>query len=199
METYIMSTLQKLNETAWKIRRCKLCSLHKDRIQAVPGIGSYSSHFLFIGQNPGTEEDQAGIPFVGESGTLLHIWIKYLQLQEKDYAITNIVKCKTPENRRPSHPEIKTCSYWLKKQLNLLTPQIIIAVGIIPSYYFLGHKYRKGILTYGGHFYKVDKKDYTIFPIPHPSYFLRKGSKEEEWMPYLHRLSEYIKRMRKSC
>ena len=174
------------------IVRCQECNLHKKRINAVSGSGHFDPRVAFIGEAPGEEEDKSGLPFQGESGLILYRWIDELRLLDTDFAILNIIKCRPPNNRDPFAEEIKICTdLWLKKQLNILNPEIIVPVGRIASAYFLGDEFKSGILAYAGKFYK-DFMNRDIVPIPHPAYFLRNGNKSNQWEPYLTKLKEKL-------
>ncbi len=169
------------------IKNCKQCILHKERLNVVSGVGHYDPKVVFVGEAPGKEEDKTGYPFQGESGLILYRWIDELRLLDTEFAILNIIKCRPPNNRDPMDEEVSTCTdLWLKKQLDILEPKIIVSVGRIASTYFLGKEFKSGILTYAGRFHG----DY--YCLPHPSYFLRRGSKPNEWEPYLTKLKEKL-------
>ncbi len=169
------------------IKNCKQCVLHKERLNVVSGIGHYDPKVAFVGEAPGKEEDKTGYPFQGESGLILYRWIEELRLLDTEFSILNIVKCKPPNNRDPMDEEVSTCTdLWLKKQLDILEPEVIVSVGRIASAYFLGKEFKSGILTYAGKFYG------NTYPMIHPSYFLRRGSKPNEWEPYLTKLKEKL-------
>lgn len=190
-----MNSFKKLEILSNHISRCKKCSLHETRKNVVIGRGHYNPYFLFLGEAPGEEEDEQGIPFCGDSGVLLDIMIEYLELQSEEFAIGNIIKCRPPDNRDPKKEEIDICTkLWLKKQIELLDPKVIVTVGRIASAYFLGNKYLTGITKYAGEFFK--QPNYDVYPICHPSYFLRHGNKgrEEMWKPFLENLVEYIRK-----
>ncbi len=181
------SKLLKLINLHAEIKKCKQCDLHKQRINAVSGSGHFNPIVVFVGEAPGEEEDKTGLPFQGESGLILYRWIDELRLLDTEFSILNIVKCRPPNNRDPMDYEIKTCTdLWLKKQLEILEPKIIVSVGRIASAYFLGDKFKSGILTYAGKFYG------KVYCVPHPAYFLRSGSKQNEWEPYLIKLKERL-------
>ena len=176
--------LRKLHE---EIKKCTKCVLHKNRINTVSGTGHFDPKVVFIGEAPGEEEDKTGQPFQGESGLILYRWADELRLLDTDFSILNIIKCRPPNNRDPMEDEIKTCTdLWLLKQLEILNPEIIVSVGRLATAYFLGDRFKSGILTYSGRFYN------NIYPIPHPAYFLRHGSKPKEWEPYLTKLKEKL-------
>jgi len=186
------SRLLELRKLHKSITKCTKCTLHKKRINVVSGTGHFDPRIVFVAEAPGNEEDKTGLPFQGDSGLIVYRWIDELRLLDTDFAILNIVKCHPPNNRDPLDEEIDTCTkLWLEKQLKILNPEIIVSIGRIASAYFLGGVYRVGILTYAGRFYK-DSKSRSIFPIVHPSYFLRRGSKQKEWEPYLAPLKIYL-------
>ncbi len=108
---------------------CALCDIREDAIQVVPGVGNPNADIMFIGQNPGANEDKQGKPFVGTSGKWLDRVLKAIDHTREDIFITNAVKCLTPENRLPYSEEIKNCSYWLMKDIKDVNPSIIIPLG----------------------------------------------------------------------
>lgn len=149
----------------------------------VVGRGSLTPKIVFIGEAPGAEEDAQKLPFVGRSGQMLEQWIAACGLNKDEYYITNVVKTRPPENRDPTPEEVSLCSPLLTKQLALLKPQIIVAVGRFAMNYFYPKK--KSILAESGKLH-----DGNIFIIPHPSYFLRNGGKG--WEPYVEKLREAL-------
>jgi len=186
------SRLLELRKLHISITKCTKCVLHKKRNKVVSGTGHYDPRVVFVGEAPGKEEDKIGLPFQEESGLILYRWIDELRLLDTDFAILNIVKCHPINNRDPLDEEIDTCTkLWLEKQLTILEPEIIVSIGRLASAYFLGKKFKSGILTYSGKFYK-DSKNRRIFPAIHPAYFLRRGSKQNEWEPYLAPLKIYL-------
>jgi len=111
-------------------RRCGSCRLHKTRTKVVFGEGSPDAPVVFIGEGPGREEDMSGRPFVGRSGKLLRRMIQAIELDlEKDCFIANIVKCRPPGNRDPEQDEIDLCIKYLKKQLEIIFPNLIVLLG----------------------------------------------------------------------
>lgn len=149
----------------------------------VIGRGSKNPRIVFVGEAPGAEEDRLQKPFVGRSGKLLDEWIAWLGLDEDDYYICNVMKTRPPENRDPTKEEIALCSPLLKQQLDLLGPDVIIAVGRFAMNYFFP-KY-KSILKESGRI--VNGK---FFIVPHPSYFLRRGG--TGWEEYLEGLRAFL-------
>ena len=121
-----MPTLDKL---ANMIIQCTLCPLHEKRNNPVPGEGSEHARIMLIGEGPGFHEDQSGKPFVGAAGNLLNDLLAMINLKRNDVFITNMVKCRPPDNRDPSPEEIATCSTYLDHQISLLQPTVIMTLG----------------------------------------------------------------------
>ena len=121
-----MPSLDELHE---KIRSCTLCSLHKGRSNAVPGEGSANARVMIIGEGPGFQEDRQGRPFVGPAGQYLDELLASVGLKREEVFITNMVKCRPPNNRDPFPGEISACGPYLDEQLRLIQPQIVIPLG----------------------------------------------------------------------
>lgn len=111
------------------VRSCTLCRLCDCRIHAVPGEGTYSPQIVFVGEGPGAEEDRLGRPFVGRSGRFLDGMIESIGLRREDVFITNVVKCRPPDNRDPRPDEIAACSDYLEQQIELLAPRVVVTLG----------------------------------------------------------------------
>ena len=124
-----MNIEEAYEELVIEIRSCIKCELYKTRKNAVPGEGSLKPKILFIGEAPGGKEDETGRPFVGAAGKLLTMLIEYIGLKREDVYITNIIKCRPPGNRDPTEMEIYTCLPYLKKQLNIIRPKLIVTLG----------------------------------------------------------------------
>jgi DNA polymerase len=118
-----------LDAIAAEIRVCTRCRLHEGRANAVPGEGSPQTEVVFIGEGPGRDENQAGRPFVGASGRLLTEMIESVGWQREDVFITNVVKCWPPGNRDPQADEIAACAPFLRRQLQVLDPAVVVTVG----------------------------------------------------------------------
>ncbi|ASI99205.1 type-4 uracil-DNA glycosylase [Thermococcus celer] len=118
--------MRKLEE---KIRTCQRCPLGKLRTNAVPGSGSYDAKVMFVGEAPGYWEDQKGLPFVGRAGKVLDELLEEIGLSRDEIYITNIVKCRPPENRDPTEEEIKACSPYLDRQIDIIRPKVIVPLG----------------------------------------------------------------------
>ena len=118
-----------LEAIADEVRTCTRCRLHEQRTQAVPGEGHASTEVMFVGEGPGRDEDAQGRPFVGESGKLLTRLIGSLGWRRDDVYITNVVKCRPPGNRDPASDEIAACAPFLRRQLAVLDPAVVVTLG----------------------------------------------------------------------
>lgn len=176
-----MASSEQWNEFVRDLKQSSCAKLYGTNV--VIGRGSLSPRLVFIGEAPGAEEDRLKQPFVGPSGKILDRWIEYLGLTD-DYYVTNVVKTRPPANRDPTPDEVTLCTPWLKKQLDLLDPQVIVCVGRFAMNFFYPKK--KSILAESG---KLHDGKYYI--VPHPSYFLRRGG--SGWEPYLEQLKELLK------
>lgn len=114
---------------AEQVRKCVLCRLCESRKNAVPGEGKRSAKLMFIGEAPGRNEDEQGRPFVGAAGKLLTEALKEAGLEREDVFITNIVKCRPPDNRVPTKDEVSACSSYLERQIKLVNPKVICILG----------------------------------------------------------------------
>lgn len=160
------------------VRICQRCELHKTRTQTVFGSGNPHAEWLFIGEAPGENEDLEGEPFVGNAGLLLTEMIRALDLQRENVFITNILKCRPPDNQDPKVDEITACHDYLKRQLALISPKIIIAVGRIAAQKLL--KSTAPIKELRGEVYKIETIPLVV--IYHPAYLLRfLGKKRVAW------------------
>lgn len=155
---------------------CTLCPLHKTRMNVVVGIGSLTdAKYLLIGEAPGENEDESGRPFVGRAGSKLWEIVEKVGLSKKDFYITNIVKCRPPENRRPTSFEKKACSGHLKLQLATVVHKLVIVAGNTALQHFFPDK---KIMTSRGKVV-VTKTGVKVYPIIHPSACLRRPEWEE--------------------
>src|ERR1700721_1718836 len=118
---------------------CTRCKLHKQgRKQIVFGVGNPHAELMFVGEGPGADEDTQGEPFVGRAGQLLNNMIKAMGLRREDVYIANIVKCRPPGNRTPEPDEANTCSPFLFRQIDVVRPQVLVALGATAATYLLG-------------------------------------------------------------
>jgi DNA polymerase len=132
---------ERLEELAAEIRVCVKCPLYQSRTNAVPGDGKLSSKFMIIGEAPGKDEDESGLPFVGASGRFLNSVLEGTGIKRQDFFITNTVKCRPPKNRTPKRLEIDTCtSNYLFEQIELINPKLIMLLGGVAAKKLLGIK-----------------------------------------------------------
>ena len=124
---------EKLEAVAGKIAVCTNCILSKQRIHVVPGEGVLNPTVMVIGEGPGENEDLQGKPFVGRSGKLLDVFLDEIGLNREKIYIANIVKCRPPENRDPTSDEQDCCINWLRNQVYIIRPKIIVALGRIAA------------------------------------------------------------------
>jgi len=124
-----MDPMFELELVAQKILECTLCPLSRGRGLAVPGEGSQSAEIVLVGEGPGFYEDRDGRPFVGPAGKLLDQLLRSINLNRQDVYITNMVKCRPPNNRDPLPEEIEACRPYLDKQLSIINPKILVTLG----------------------------------------------------------------------
>jgi len=158
-----------------KILRCALCPLSQGRARAVPGEGDYSAPLMFVGEGPGADEDIQGRPFVGKAGQLLTRIIAAMSYKRQDVYITNVVKCRPPQNRTPFREEIEKCRPYLLAQIESIAPRVIVSLGKVATDSF--HPSAAGMSRLRGNFIEYGK--ILIMPTFHPSYLIRnEGNKE---------------------
>lgn len=163
-----MASLTELNA---EIERCENCELAKHRTRVVPGEGPEKVDLLFIGEAPGWHEDQQGRPFVGPAGQFLEELLKSINLSRKDVFIANVIKCRPPGNRDPLPSEIQACSIWLDRQIELLSPRMIVTLG---RYSMVRYFPNESIGKVHGKFKKMNNIIY--FAMYHPAAALHQGS-----------------------
>lgn len=172
----------KLLEIVTEINQCTACSLSNTPGLHVPGEGNSEAKIVFLGEAPGATEAEKGRPFVGRAGKLLDNMIQSMDLQRSDVYILNVVKCRPPDNRRPLPAEITSCKSFLLKQLEIINPKVIIALGNTALGFLTGKD--SGIVSRCGNFEKVEinGKSIDIMPVFHPSALLRNPKfKEPAW------------------
>jgi len=168
-----------LDAIAKRVAGCTRCDLHKGRTRTVPGQGNPRPEILFVGEGPGADEDIQGLAFVGRAGQLLTKMIEAMGCKRDDVFIANIVKCRPPENRKPFPDEMAACLPYLKEQIALLKPRVIVALGATAVTGLLGAT-TTGITRLRGNWQSFEGID--VMPTFHPSYLLRMPSaKHEAW------------------
>ena len=150
---------------------CQKCELHKTRTQTVFGTGNPDADWLIIGEAPGADEDKQGEPFVGRAGQLLNSMLLAMGLQREQVFIANILKCRPPENRDPKPEEVVACESYLRQQIDLIKPKIILAVGRIAAQNLL--KVDTPIGKMRGNQYQYPDSELPVIVTYHPAYLLR--------------------------
>ena len=169
---------------------CTKCALHETRNSVVFGVGNTDADLMFIGEAPGADEDTQGEPFVGRAGQLLTQIIEAgMKLKRADVYIANILKCRPPGNRNPETLEVETCNPYLIRQIELIQPKVIVALGSFAAQMLLDTK--TGITRLRGEFHDCNvaglrvpphKKPPVIMPTFHPAYLLRNpNAKRDVW------------------
>ena len=171
--------------------RCYACSLCETRNRLVFGDGNESARVMLIGEGPGEQEDRQGVPFVGAAGQLLDRMLEMIELDRSKVYIANIVKCRPPRNRDPMNVEQELCIGWLRRQIALVDPQIIVCLGRIAATRLIREDFR--ITREHGEWFDVDGR--RIMATYHPSALLRDESKRPEAFMDLRALRSEIRRL----
>ncbi len=162
-------------ETKANTLACRACPLAETRTKVVFGDGDPDTKLLFIGEGPGADEDAQGLPFVGRAGQLLTQILTAAEISRKDVYITNIVKCRPPENRVPTPAETVICDKHLQTQIMLINPALMVLLGNTPARWIL--QTSEGITKLRGRWFEW--RGIAVMPMFHPSYLLRNASSKE--------------------
>lgn len=176
-------TLQADREAALRIIRenigdCTRCALHQGRNKIVFADGDPNARLMFVGEGPGADEDAQGLPFVGRAGQLLNNMITAMGLKREEVYIANVVKCRPPGNRTPEPEEANTCAPFLFRQIDIVRPEVIVALGATAATYLLGQ--RQPLAGLRGRMHSV--RGARLIVTYHPAYLLRDPrQKKEAW------------------
>ena len=170
------------------IGECTRCKLHEHRNKIVFGEGNPQAKIVFIGEGPGADEDTTGRPFVGRAGQLLDKIIQAIGLKREDVYISNVVKCRPPGNRTPERDEVATCEQFLFRQLALIRPQVIVALGS-PAFQCL-LRTKETITRARGEW--RDWNGIKVMPTFHPAYLLRSPDKKREAWDDMKKVRDYL-------
>lgn len=170
------------------IRNCQKCKLCKTRNNIVFGEGSKTAKVMVIAEAPGADEDRLGRPFVGRAGKLLDEVLNEVGLKREEMYISNIVKCRPPANRNPMDAEINACLDYLRNQVILIKPKIIVLLGSIALKTIIGNNYK--ITAARGNF--IDKKGIKYMPTWHPAAVLRDENKKEGFISDFKKVKEEL-------
>jgi DNA polymerase len=159
---------------------CRACELHRGRTHTVFGVGDRNARLMIIGEAPGAEEDRQGEPFVGRAGQLLNAMLRAIGLERGQVFIANILKCRPPGNRNPAPDEVAACAHFLRQQVALVRPQVILAVGGVAAHNLLQTDDAVGRLRRRVHAYGENR--IPLLVTYHPAYLLRRPEeKAKAW------------------
>jgi uracil-DNA glycosylase len=181
-------TLDELNAV---MLRCTRCELYGTRIQVVPGAGSAEADVFFVGEAPGAAEDAAGLPFIGRSGKLLDAMLEIAGLSRAEIFIANVVRSRPPENRNPRAREMRACAGWLREQIRIIEPSLVVSLGRFALQHFLPAgqvtqlRGRPLPIAYDG-------RPLTLYPLLHPAAVLRSPSRRPEYAADFRRLRDLL-------
>ncbi len=179
----MFKTWEELEES---IINCQKCKLGKTRQHIVFGTGNKEARLMFIGEGPGADEDRLGEPFVGRAGKLMDLAFETLGIDRKEVYIANVVKCRPPANRNPEEDEAIACLDYLRNQVILVQPEVIVLLGSVALKNILGKEY--GITASRGKW--VEKKGIKYMPTWHPAALLRDETKKIDFIKDLQKVVE---------
>jgi len=182
------STMITLEDVRRELGDCKRCKLHRTRKTIVFGEGNEKATLMFIGEGPGYDEDVQGRPFVGKAGQLLTKIIQSINLSREEVYIANIIKCRPPQNRNPEPDEIQNCHPFLMKQISVIQPKIICALGTFSAHTLL--KTDAKITALRGKLYNLE--GIKVIPTYHPAFLLRNPEKKREVWEDMKKIAELI-------
>ena len=166
---------------------CQKCKLYATRQNIVFGVGNEKAVIMFIGEGPGGDEDRLGEPFVGKAGQLMNKAFDIIGIKREEVYIANIVKCRPPNNRDPEDDEINACMDYLRNQVMIIKPKIIVLLGRIALQNILGKEYK--ITASRGKW--IEKKGIMYMPTWHPAALLRDETKKIEFLKDLEIIKQY--------
>ena len=169
---------ENLEELKQSINNCQKCKLCQNRQNIVFGVGNPNAEIMFIGEGPGGDEDRQGEPFVGKAGQLMNKAFDIVGIKREEVYIANVVKCRPPQNRDPEEDEITACMDYLRNQVIIVKPKIIVLLGRIALQNILGKEYK--ITASRGKW--VEKKGIMYMPTWHPAALLRDETKKIEFL-----------------
>lgn len=182
------SKVQTLEEIRRELGDCRRCKLHRTRTTIVFGEGNEKTKLMFIGEGPGYDEDVQGRPFVGKAGQLLTKIIQSIHLRREEVYITNIVKCRPPQNRNPEPDEIQSCHPFLQKQIQSIQPKMICALGTFAAQTLLSTDAK--ITSLRGRIFELG--GIKVLPTYHPAYLLRNPERKREVWEDMKQISGWI-------
>lgn len=182
---------QEMDELEKSIIDCKKCKLCQRRQNIVFGEGNINTKVMFIGEGPGGDEDKEGKPFVGKAGQLMNKAFDVVGIKRENVYIANIVKCRPPQNRDPEPDEIEACINYLRNQVIIIKPQIIVLLGRISLQNIVGKEYK--ITASRGKW--IEKKGILYMPTWHPAALLRDETKKIDFIKDLIKVTEKLEEL----
>lgn len=180
------------DELEEKCKGCEKCPLSKTRTNVVFGVGNKNADLMFIGEAPGESEDLSGIPFVGRAGKLFDKYLTAVDIERDDVYIANILKCRPPKNRDPEESEQDLCIEYLRDQVRLIRPKLIVCLGRISAMRLIKPDFK--ITREHGVWYK--KGSFEICAVYHPSLLLRDPSRREEMLIDMKNIKDKLDKVR---
>ena len=177
-----------LEEIKCECEQCQKCELCKTRTNIVFGTGNEHARLMFIGEAPGQKEDESGIPFVGAAGKLLNKYLDAVGIPREDVYIANILKCRPPKNRDPLPEEEDACIGFLREQVSLINPKLIVCLGRISAMRLIKPDFK--ITKEHGTWFK--KGNYLMTAVYHPAALLRDPRKKEEMLEDMKKIKEKL-------
>jgi DNA polymerase len=168
---------------------CTRCRLHKGRTNLVFGVGNVNADIMFVGEGPGADEDAQGEPFVGRAGQLLNNMIAAMGIKREDVYIANVVKCRPPGNRTPEKDECDTCSPFLMRQVEVIRPKVMVALGAVAAKNLLA--INDSMANLRGRWY--DFRGSKLLVTYHPAYLLRDPRQKKEAWKDLQMVMKYLR------
>lgn len=175
-----------LSELKSQCESCTRCALCKTRTHIVFGRGNEKARLMFIGEAPGAKEDETGQPFVGAAGKLLDAYLGAVGISPTDYYITNILKCRPPQNRDPLPEEEEACKPFLEAQIERIQPKLVVCLGRIAAMRLIKAEFK---IT-AEHGIWFDKPGYRSMAVYHPAALLRDPRKKEEMLSDFHKIEQ---------
>lgn len=184
----IMEALELLYE---KCAECKGCPLHESRTNCVFGYGNPNADLMFVGEAPGEQEDLKGVPFVGRAGQLLDKFLYAVDIKREDVYIANILKCRPPKNRDPLPEEEEACIGYLREQVKLIKPKMIVCLGRISAMKLIKPDFK--ITQEHGKWF--EKGQFLMCAVYHPALLLRDPRKKDEMLVDMKAIKEKLDRL----
>ena len=177
-----------LQELKKNCEECKKCALHETRTNCVFGVGNPNASLMFVGEAPGEQEDLSGVPFVGRAGQLLDKFLLAVDIPREEVYIANILKCRPPKNRDPLPAEEDACIDFLREQVALINPKVIVCLGRIAAMRLIKPDFK--ITQEHGAWFK--KGNYLMTAVYHPAALLRDPRKKEDMLEDMKKIKEKI-------